>query len=68
MGTAKRPTLKVKHEQDVVARMRGTQDHIADAITAFAGTMTFVYLHALWFAVWIVRHRGSLRKGAAWDP
>ena len=26
---------------------------IADAITRFAGSMTFVYLHLLWFAAWI---------------
>ncbi|MET7474431.1 DUF1003 domain-containing protein [Streptomyces sp. NPDC005648] len=68
MGTARRPTLKITHEQDVVARMRGTQDRIADAITAFAGTMAFVYLHALWFAVWIVCNEGLLGKGAVWDP
>ncbi|MEU6141764.1 DUF1003 domain-containing protein [Streptomyces sp. NPDC047081] len=69
MGTSpKRPTVKIKHEQVVVARMRGTQDRIADAITAFAGTMTFVYLHALWFAVWIVCNEGVFGKGAIWDP
>ncbi|MCI3270834.1 DUF1003 domain-containing protein [Streptomyces cylindrosporus] len=69
MGTSpRRPAVKIKHEQDVVARMRGTQDRIADAITAFAGTMTFVYLHALWFAVWIVCNEGVFGKGAIWDP
>jgi len=26
---------------------------IADAITRFAGSMTFVYLHVIWFAAWI---------------
>ncbi|MCH5670686.1 DUF1003 domain-containing protein [Streptomyces gilvus] len=69
MGTsAKRPAVRIKHEQVVVARMRGTQDRIADAITAFAGTMTFVYLHALWFAVWIVCNEGAFGKAAVWDP
>ncbi|GAA3847554.1 hypothetical protein GCM10022403_094080 [Streptomyces coacervatus] len=69
MGSAaKRPTVRIVHEQDVVARMRGTQDRIADAITAFAGTMAFVYLHALWFAVWIVCNEGVFGKGAVWDP
>ncbi len=29
------------------------QNRIADAITAFAGSMAFVYLHILWFACWI---------------
>ena len=67
-AAAKRPTVWIVHEQDVVARMRGTQDRIADAITAFAGTMAFVYLHALWFAVWIVCNEGAFGKGAVWDP
>ncbi len=26
---------------------------VADAITAFAGSMRFVYIHVVWFAVWI---------------
>jgi uncharacterized membrane protein len=69
MSTApKRPSVRIVHEQDIVARMRGTQDRIADAITAFAGTMTFVYLHALWFAVWIVFNEGVFGDGAIWDP
>jgi uncharacterized membrane protein len=29
------------------------QQRAADAITAFCGTMTFVYLHAAAFAAWI---------------
>src|SRR5882762_89585 len=30
------------------------QDPIADAITRFAGSMQFVYIHIIWFAVWII--------------
>ena len=30
-----------------------TQNRIADAITRFAGSMTFVYIHIVWFACWI---------------
>lgn len=48
--------------------MRGTQDRFADAITAFAGRMEFVYLHALWFAVWIVLNEGLLGRRAVFDP
>ena len=29
------------------------QNRVADKITAFAGSMTFVYLHVLWFGLWI---------------
>jgi uncharacterized membrane protein len=28
-------------------------NRLADAITRFAGSMTFVYLHVIWFAGWI---------------
>jgi uncharacterized membrane protein len=34
-------------------RSRKLQNRIADAITAFAGSMPFVYLHVIWFAAWI---------------
>src|SRR3954452_19699876 len=36
------------------ARAASVQNRIADAITRFAGSMAFVYLHVLWFAVWII--------------
>ena len=68
MGTPKRPALRIVNEQDVLAQLRGTQDRIADAITAFSGTMTFVYLHALWFTVWIVCNEGVFGDSAVWDP
>ena len=29
------------------------QNRIADRITAFAGSMTFVYIHVAWFTCWI---------------
>ena len=35
-------------------RAASVQNRVADRITAFAGSMTFVYLHVLWFGVWIV--------------
>jgi uncharacterized membrane protein len=34
-------------------RERGLQERIADVITSFSGSMAFVYLHILWFGVWI---------------
>ena len=35
-------------------RAKSTQNRIADAITTFAGSMYFVYVHIVWFSVWIV--------------
>ncbi len=34
-------------------RAESVQNRIADQITAFAGSMWFVYIHVLWFAGWI---------------
>jgi uncharacterized membrane protein len=36
------------------ARAKSVQNRIADTITQFAGSMLFVYVHIVWFAVWIV--------------
>lgn len=30
------------------------QNRAADKITTFAGSMSFVYLHVVWFVIWIV--------------
>jgi hypothetical protein len=34
-------------------RAKARQNRVADAITTFAGSMLFVYLHVIWFACWI---------------
>ncbi len=34
-------------------RAQSIQNRIADRITAFAGSMWFVYIHILWFGCWI---------------
>jgi uncharacterized membrane protein len=39
-----------KHERE---RAQEAQNRVADWITAFAGSMTFVYIHLLWFGCWI---------------
>jgi uncharacterized membrane protein len=40
----------VKHAEQ---RAADAQNRVADAITRFAGSMRFVYLHVIWFAAWI---------------
>lgn len=44
------PAVKAFHEK----RANDAQSRIADAITAFAGSMVFVYIHAAIFAVWML--------------
>jgi uncharacterized membrane protein len=34
-------------------RAQSAQNRIADAITDFAGSMWFVYIHIVWFGLWI---------------
>jgi uncharacterized membrane protein len=34
-------------------RQASVENRIADRITAFSGSMQFVYLHVIWFACWI---------------
>src|SRR5215471_10406852 len=34
-------------------RAESAQNRIADQITAFAGSMWFVYIHIVWFSCWI---------------
>jgi uncharacterized membrane protein len=43
------PALARQAEQ----RSRSLQNRVADAITRFAGSMPFVYLHVVWFVLWI---------------
>ena len=31
----------------------GPSDHVADLITRFSGSMLFIWLHVIWFGVWI---------------
>ena len=35
-------------------RAESVQNRVADRITAFSGSMSFVYIHVLWFAAWII--------------
>jgi len=37
---------------------KSRQDRAADALTAFSGSMLFVYLHTIWFGFWIVINLG----------
>jgi uncharacterized membrane protein len=49
VGAPKHPALRAH----AAARAENVQNRIADRITEFAGSMAFVYIHVLWFAVWI---------------
>jgi uncharacterized membrane protein len=44
------------------------QERIADSVTRFAGSMTFVYLHLAAFGFWISANVGLLPFLTPWDP
>ncbi len=52
-----RTILKMRAQE---ARERNLQDKIADVITNFSGTMTFVYLHIAWFGAWVLLNTGKM--------
>jgi uncharacterized membrane protein len=43
------PALLKREEERAAAR----QNRVADKITAFSGSMLFVYIHIIWFGCWI---------------
>src|SRR5690242_20674097 len=70
------PALSKVIERNIrtIIRLRGEallerkpEDRAADGITAFSGSMSFVYLHLAWFSLWVLFNTG--RFGIrAFDP
>ena len=58
---------EVTSERQHFRRLRTEQDRIADRVTGFAGSLKFVYIHAIWFTVWIVLNIGLLGVGLEFD-
>jgi uncharacterized membrane protein len=48
-------------------RQKTFQDHLADLITSWSGSMLFIYAHCVWFACWIAANVGWLGF-APFDP
>ena len=55
------------HERHAVRRLKEKQDHLADKITDFAGSLKFVYIHAVWFGLWIVVNIGIFGQRDEFD-
>ncbi|HEV2765637.1 MAG TPA: DUF1003 domain-containing protein [Pyrinomonadaceae bacterium] len=49
---------------------RSPLDRVADGITKFSGSMTFVILHVIWFGVWVLLNVGLVRlpRVSEFDP
>jgi uncharacterized membrane protein len=54
--------------REKMERGKTHQETVADAITRFAGSMTFVYIHALLFGGWILVNLGVVPWMQPFDP
>jgi uncharacterized membrane protein len=57
----------VRRESALFRGLTKAQDRVSDRITAFAGSLRFVYIHAVWFAVWIAINVGALGTSREFD-
>jgi uncharacterized membrane protein len=51
----------VQKPEQLSEKIHSLEGRVADVITEFSGSMAFVYLHAVWFAFWILANAGALR-------
>ena len=58
---------KIINVRRKAASEQSLQDRIANAMTAYSGSMRFFYVHIVWFLVWIILNTGHLSI-APFDP
>jgi uncharacterized membrane protein len=58
---------QTRHERRVLDTLMRAQDHAADQITSFAGSLKFVYIHSIWFGIWILLNVGILGASLEFD-
>src|SRR4030081_2951039 len=58
---------QTRNERSLVGAVLRAQDRAADKITAFAGSLNFVYLHSIWFGIWILLNVGILGAALKFD-
>jgi uncharacterized membrane protein len=58
---------RVKNANDLFDALRHTQDRAADGVTRFAGSLNFVYLHSVWFGIWVLVNIGLIGAGFEFD-
>jgi len=50
-----------------IQKLKDYEDRLSDKITAFAGNMRFVYLHTVWFTLWILMNMGIFGAALTFD-
>jgi uncharacterized membrane protein len=57
----------VSHERKHFAALRKKEDVVADRITKFAGSLDFIYIHAVWFGIWVAANVGVFGASLRFD-
>ena len=58
---------KVTNAHTRFHRAHDAQDRIADKVTNFAGSLNFVYIHTVWFIIWIALNVGMVGASLQFD-
>lgn len=48
-------------------KFKTIEEKAADKITSFAGTMSFVYIHSVWFSIWVLLNLGLFGASVQFD-
>jgi len=59
--------LHTVNEAHRFQKVLNAQDKAADKVTNFAGSLRFVYLHSVWFGIWILINIGLIGASARFD-
>jgi uncharacterized membrane protein len=57
----------IKNERTLLRSLLRAQDRAADKVTSFAGSLTFVYIHSIWFGLWVLVNIGILGASLKFD-
>jgi uncharacterized membrane protein len=63
----KREHYRTRNERRVLDAVMRAQDRAADQITSFAGSLKFVYIHSVWFGLWILLNLGVFSASLVFD-
>ena len=58
---------QTRNERKLLDALMRAQDRAADQVTSFAGSLKFVYLHSVWFGIWVLLNIGVLGASLKFD-
>jgi len=58
---------QTRSERRLLEAIMRAQDRAADRVTSFAGSLNFVYIHSVWFGIWVLVNVGILGASFKFD-